>query len=63
MTDTYMVFLYMASASSPLGTVAGLNATPCRGVASHALGLQQWTETKAQIRMLKYLLKGPGHGP
>ena len=44
-------------------SVAGLNATPCRGVAAHALGLWWWTETKAQIRMLKYLLKGPGHGP
>ena len=32
--------------------VAGLYATPCRGVASHALGLWQCTETKAQIRML-----------
>ena len=27
----------------------GLCATPGRGVASHALGLRQWTETKAQV--------------
>ena len=27
----------------------GLCATPCGGVASHALGLWQWTETKAQV--------------
>ena len=32
--------------------VVGLYATLCGGVASCALGLQQWTETKAQIKMV-----------
>ena len=42
-------------------SVVGFTATPCGGVASHALGLWWCTETKAQIKMLmmKYLLTGP----
>ena len=32
--------------------VAGLYAHPLQRVASHALGLWQWTETRAQIKMV-----------
>ena len=34
------------------------------GVASRALGLWQWTETKVQVDVgMKYLFAGPAYGP
>ena len=49
----------------PVKQLSWAYTTPCQtGVASRALGLQQWTETKAILGCkMDVYLPGPGYGP